>query len=216
MSSDAAKSRRSPQSEERVRDAERSGRALVDAALSEFSAKGYAGTRIQDIANRAGLNKQLISYYFGGKEGLYREIQGRSAERGKMVAETDQTLEEIALQYLDAGLRDPRYIRLALWRGLTDPAEFENADVDALEDQMLDQDVTNIERAQARGEIAADLDPGFVRLILMSIVMAPGVLPRSAHHLLGHDPGSAEFRAKYGEQVQRLIAHLQDHKPDAS
>ncbi|URM95556.1 TetR/AcrR family transcriptional regulator [Actinomadura madurae] len=45
------------------------------AALDEFSAKGYAGARVGDIAKRAGLNKQLITYYFGGKEGLYRAVE---------------------------------------------------------------------------------------------------------------------------------------------
>jgi AcrR family transcriptional regulator len=30
---------------------------------------------VRDIAARAGLNMQLISYYFGGKAGLYAELQ---------------------------------------------------------------------------------------------------------------------------------------------
>lgn len=176
--------------------------------------KGYAGARIQDIADRAGLNKQLISYYFGGKEGLYQEIQHISAERGKSAAESNRRIDEIALEYLDAGLRDPRYFRLALWHGLTDSTDFGNAEVDELEKRMLDQDVANIERAQSRGEIAADLDPGFVRLVLMSVIMAPGILPRSAQYLLGHDPSSEDFRLKYAEQLQRLMQHLQGRGND--
>ncbi|MCP9949987.1 TetR family transcriptional regulator [Actinomadura madurae] len=70
-----AKSRRSPAPGERHRDAERSRAQLLAAALDEFSAKGYAGARVGDIAKRAGLNKQLITYYFGGKEGLYRAVE---------------------------------------------------------------------------------------------------------------------------------------------
>ncbi len=30
---------------------------------------------MQDIADRAGVNKQLINYYFGGKEGLYQGLR---------------------------------------------------------------------------------------------------------------------------------------------
>ena len=67
--------RRAPAPDERQRDSERSRQQLLAAALEEFSAKGYAGARVQDIADRAGINKQLIAYYFGGKEGLYRELQ---------------------------------------------------------------------------------------------------------------------------------------------
>ena len=56
--------RRTP--EERRRDPERTKRRIVEAARAEFSAKGFAGTRVSEIAARAGVNKQLISYYFGG------------------------------------------------------------------------------------------------------------------------------------------------------
>ena len=38
---------------------------------SSSARQGLAGARVNDIADRAGVNKQLISYYFGGKEGLF-------------------------------------------------------------------------------------------------------------------------------------------------
>ena len=66
--------RRSPAAHERRRDAERTRQALLDAALTEFAAKGRTGARVSEIAGRAGVNKQLISYYFGGKDGLYRAL----------------------------------------------------------------------------------------------------------------------------------------------
>ena len=46
--------------------------AILAAARTEFSAKGLAGARVNEIAARAGVNKQLIYYYFGSKEDLYR------------------------------------------------------------------------------------------------------------------------------------------------
>src|SRR5580698_3015488 len=73
--------RRSPDPSERLRDAERSRQRIVDAAMREFSEKGFAGARVRAIAQRAGVNPQLISYYFGGKEGLYDEIMRRWHEQ---------------------------------------------------------------------------------------------------------------------------------------
>ena len=70
----ASKPRRSPKPEERQRDPERTRRLILEAAGAEFAAKGYAGARIAAIAARAGVNQQLISYYFDGKEGLYRAM----------------------------------------------------------------------------------------------------------------------------------------------
>jgi AcrR family transcriptional regulator len=69
------------------RDAERSKRSILEAALVEFSEQGHAGARIDAIAARAGVSKPLIYSYFGDKDALYaaalREayVQIRAGER---------------------------------------------------------------------------------------------------------------------------------------
>lgn len=45
--------------------------AILAAARREFAAKGAAGARVNEISAQSGVNKQLIYYYFGNKEGLY-------------------------------------------------------------------------------------------------------------------------------------------------
>jgi TetR/AcrR family transcriptional regulator len=45
---------------------------ILDAALHEFSAKGLAGARTEQIAAAAGVNKALLYYYFESKEKLYQ------------------------------------------------------------------------------------------------------------------------------------------------
>jgi TetR/AcrR family transcriptional regulator len=53
--------------------------AILAAARVEFSANGLSGGRVNRIAERAGVNKQLIFYYFGSKAGLYQAIIERAA-----------------------------------------------------------------------------------------------------------------------------------------
>ena len=53
------------------RDAARSRRAILDAALVEFAERGHAGARVDAIANRARVSKPMIYSYFGDKDGLY-------------------------------------------------------------------------------------------------------------------------------------------------
>ncbi|MHA1547623.1 MAG: TetR family transcriptional regulator [Alphaproteobacteria bacterium] len=71
----------------RRRGAERSKRAILDAALKEFSENGYAGARVDSIAKRAGVSKPMIYSYFGVKSDVYaaalREayVQIRAGER---------------------------------------------------------------------------------------------------------------------------------------
>ena len=45
--------------------------ALLEAALVLFGERGFEGTSTRDIAGLAGCNQGLISFHFGGKEGLY-------------------------------------------------------------------------------------------------------------------------------------------------
>ena len=58
---------------------------LLEAAILTFAAKGYDGAGIREIARRANANSALVTYHFGGKEGLYREalryIHGRKTSQ---------------------------------------------------------------------------------------------------------------------------------------
>lgn len=47
---------------------------ILESAKSEFLEKGYGGTRMQNIAKKAGINKALLHYYFRSKENLFYSI----------------------------------------------------------------------------------------------------------------------------------------------
>ncbi|HYS42257.1 MAG TPA: helix-turn-helix domain-containing protein, partial [Pseudonocardiaceae bacterium] len=98
--SGAPRTRRAPAPGERQQDADRSRRLLLAAALDEFAAKGFAGARVQEIAARAGVNKQLINYYFDSKEGLYLELQRSWLCREQTFADPDLPLADLAARYL--------------------------------------------------------------------------------------------------------------------
>ena len=49
-------------------------RKLLAAARREFATSGLAGARVDEIAARAGVNKQLVYHYFGDKDALYLTV----------------------------------------------------------------------------------------------------------------------------------------------
>ena len=49
-------------------------RAILDAALDEFSDRGFAATRLDDVARRAGVAKGTIYLYFRDKESLFQDL----------------------------------------------------------------------------------------------------------------------------------------------
>lgn len=56
------------------RDPEATRRALLQAGAGLFAERGFDGVPIEAVAERAGVNKALISYHFRGKRGLYVAI----------------------------------------------------------------------------------------------------------------------------------------------
>lgn len=194
--------RRSPESAERVRDAERTKRKLLDAALSEFAANGYDGARVGEIAARAGVNKQLISYYFGGKEGLFRAMTREWLDDERDQAGPGVPAEQVMRWYLRDSLADPRIGRLAMWQALSDDLPEEESEADA------ERELAQMRERQREGEIAADLDPAAVQIALMGMTMAPVVFRRTAKRLFGVDIDDPEFETRYGDTLSRILARL--------
>lgn len=53
---------------------------IMAAALEEFGMNSLAAARTRNIAKRAGVNHAAISYYFGGKNGLYEAVARQIVE----------------------------------------------------------------------------------------------------------------------------------------
>ena len=49
-------------------------REITEAAFAAFAEKGYAGTRIEEVARRAGISKGLMYLYFKTKEELFKAV----------------------------------------------------------------------------------------------------------------------------------------------
>lgn len=56
------------------RDAERTRTALLKAAQTLFSTRGFTHTGVRDVAELAGVNSSLVRRYFGSKHGLFRAV----------------------------------------------------------------------------------------------------------------------------------------------
>jgi TetR/AcrR family transcriptional regulator len=65
---------RSHGSKPQRRDPVATRKKLLTAARREFAQSGLAGARVDEIADRAGVNKQLVYHYFGDKDALYLAV----------------------------------------------------------------------------------------------------------------------------------------------
>ena len=107
--------------------AERTRERILEAALVEFGEHGFGGARTSAIAARAGVNQQLISYYFDGKEGLFRALQ-RRWETTSGAARTDVPMAEVVAEFVRLAATQRSWARLLAWEGLADTGAEPDAD----------------------------------------------------------------------------------------
>jgi AcrR family transcriptional regulator len=96
---------------------------LLDTAEMLFSRKGFDGTSVRDIAEAAGINTAMISYYFGSKEKLMEEIFERKSlnirEKVDMLLK-DESLDpfekiySLVDSYIDGIMERKRFHRILL------------------------------------------------------------------------------------------------------
>lgn len=76
----ATRKKRSPKKQTPVPE-EGARERILKIAAGLFADKGLDGVTVRDIAKAAKLNLSLVSYYFGGKEALYRAVLEEHAEK---------------------------------------------------------------------------------------------------------------------------------------
>lgn len=201
------KPRRSPKPQERQRDPERTRRLILEAATAEFAAHGYAGARTAAIAERAGVNQQLVWYYFDGKEGLYKAISERWRQRENELVGLDTPPSEQLRQYALEALNNPEGVRLLAWGGL----EYTGAETDpdhGPRASRLQRFIDQLRARQDAGQLAADIDPACLTIILMAAAMATTSLPHVIEGACQVKPQDPDFVQHYAEQLAILTRHL--------
>ncbi len=78
---------------------------IFDAAHELFVRKGLDGAKMQEIADRAGINKALLHYYYRSKEKLYemvaKAVISRAVPVVQQLIESDEPLEQKITRFID-------------------------------------------------------------------------------------------------------------------
>ena len=93
---------------------------ILDAALHVFGEQGFARTRLEDVAKRAGVSKGTLYLYFKSKEDLFREmarfcVSASLAEGEEFVRTFQGTTRDLLEQFIRrywAKMNDPVNLRL--------------------------------------------------------------------------------------------------------
>ncbi len=177
---------------------------ILQAAVAEFGARGYSGARTAAIAARAGVNAQLISYHFGGKQGLLDELRQRWAAKQATLVPPDASFAESFAAYLDATLDQPDWSRLVIWQALGDTGARSGESAAEQRDRLADG-LARIRTRQRDGEITDAIEPEFVALLSYALAFAPIAMPHIVSAIFGDDPGLAAYKQRCARQLAALL-----------
>jgi len=175
---------------------------ILSAARAEFASHGFAGARVDRIAAVAGLNKQLIYYYFGSKAALHAAVAAASP---LVPAHGEPTRTGTATESLRAaitGLIDSLAARPEVVSLLVDPGASAEARRRAAEWLRTAEDslARTVSAGQGLGYFRDDVDPH--RIARQALVLCAGFLALSSHLQVSR----AEWVRDVGETLVRATA----------
>ncbi|MEV6155248.1 TetR/AcrR family transcriptional regulator [Nonomuraea sp. NPDC052129] len=203
---------------ERQRDADRTRAEILQVAQREFARHGYAGARVDEIAERTRTTKRMIYYYFGGKEQLYIAVlekaytEVRAAERTVDVAhlapvEAIRTLAELTFDHHDAH-RD--FIKLVGIENIHEAEHIRKSEVLAnLGAPVLDIISRILDAGQESGDFVTEADAIDVHMMISAFCFFRVANQHTFGALFGRDMTAPEHRARLRTMVGELtVAYL--------
>jgi TetR/AcrR family transcriptional regulator len=191
---------------------------LLQAAKEAFAARGLEGARVDDIARRAKINKQLVYHYFGSKDGLYtavleqiyREIREREQElhlASFPAEEAMRRLVEFSFDYLE---QNPEFVALISDENAHDGRHLQaSSQVEEMNRPIIDLLRETLERGTREGIFRKGLDPLHIYLSIagMAYFYFANVhtLSRIFNRPLGSETAIAERRAHIVDFVLNAI-----------
>jgi len=178
---------------------------IIAAAGEEFSRYGFEGARVARIARRAGVNKQLLFYYFHSKRGLFTAVLNQGA------AHLERALSDLPVpgrdpldrirtalaQQFDFLARHPDLVLLLTSAGRSDARPFAPA---------IKQLVVLLAEGQGRGRVRDDIDPHLAAaqaLVLMVAYLGLESLIATSAPPLGADEPA--LRERWKDAAVRLV-----------
>jgi AcrR family transcriptional regulator len=208
----------SPASQDRRRDADRTRAEILEVAQREFARHGYAGARVDEIADLTRTTKRMIYYYFGGKEKLYIAVlekayaEVRAAESTIDVehlapVEAIRTLAELTFDHHDA---HQDFIKLVSIENIH-RAEYlrQSEALVNLGTPVIELISRILAAGRAGGDFVTDADAIDVHMMISAFCFFRISNQHTLGALFGRDLTAPEHRARHRAMVgEMIVAYL--------
>lgn len=172
---------------------------IIDAAIPLFAMRGFAGVSVKEIANAAGVNIALISYYFGGKEKLYSLILEKHVAVivevvdtiSKEKASPVEKIQHYGQSFVEIHKRHP-YLSHLLYSEIVTPTVCFDTIMEKGASQVSKFLYDCINEGIAKGQLIPGLKPGYVAIALNSLINFYFITRRLSQKYLSGDDDQIE------------------------
>jgi TetR/AcrR family transcriptional regulator len=195
--------------------AERTRRAIVEAALPIFARRGFEAVSMRDIAEEAGVAHNLIRHYFRSKEGVWHAVVEAADDefvesmrpvlveaRAVPEEEAQAAMAKVVRGMVEASARHPEIVRLLINEGAEGGDRLEHilAHVEPLRDAVAPY-LGNLKR---RGLLPQFDEDGFFLFLLLAGA-APFALSALTERIVGGQILNEGYAGQHAERLLRTL-----------
>jgi TetR/AcrR family transcriptional regulator len=201
----------------RSRDPERTRDKILSQATREFAKRGFDGARVDAIALRCKLSKNMLYYYFGSKEGLFVAVlermyeKLRSQQKDLAVRASDPViaLGQLVHHTFNALLENPEAIRLMNEENRHQGRHIrQSSRMRQLYNPLVETIRFILKRGYEDGVFRADVDPTSIYLTLASLCYHYLSNQHTLEVALGVDLGSQKKREAWLAHITELLLNF--------
>jgi TetR/AcrR family transcriptional regulator len=180
---------------------------IIAAARSEFARSGYYGARVERIAREAGVNKQLVFYYFHSKQGLFRAVVRSAVSELEGTLAAGPSRHGPPLERLRAAL-EAQFEFLAAHQELVALLSHADRADTAPFAPAIRQLVVLLAEGQGTGQVRDDIDPHLVAaqalVLMLAYLNLESLIAASAPPLGADEPA---LRERWKRSAVELVLH---------
>jgi AcrR family transcriptional regulator len=191
----------------KMRDAVRTREKIVDAARQEFAEYGLAGSRVERVAKRAKLSKQLLFHYFSSKQRLFDVVLEDTFRRREAWNLAPTAPKHVLRDRFVFAVNDRLWLRFLMWEAAAykpnRPIRWQERRRTAFKRQR-----TAFRRYQKRHDFVREANPKHLQLALYSLANYPLLCPQVTKLVTGREADSHEFQREWSAFLETIAEAL--------
>ncbi|SHN47916.1 TetR/AcrR family transcriptional regulator [Cryptosporangium aurantiacum] len=184
---------------------------ILAAASSELARAGFAGARMESIAQLSGVKKQVIYYYFASKAELARAVLERAHAQSADFYRSFElsSLSEISHAAVEMSTVSEEGVAHLVWEGR------EHVNPDGLDipfgpkrEEDFRRIIEVVATEQAAGRLRSSLSPEYFGLFAVLVTTAPAALPQLTELVTGRDWRDPVFAQEWNRMIDEILSAL--------